>query len=63
MEFCIIHLILSDYNKISPKKKATLKAIIHGKKNSGLYYGYLRKCFLFRKDAFYMLLYMHMVFD
>ena len=42
--------------------RCVLKAFIHIK-NSGLYYAYLRKFFLFQKDAIFVLLYMHVVFD
>ena len=62
MGFCIIHLILSDYNKVSPKKKATLKAIIHGKKTVDCITVTWESVFFFKKTLF-MLLYMQMVFD
>ena len=57
----MLYIIFSIHLNFPIRYKFVLKAIIQ-RKNRGLFYGYLRKFFLFQKDAFYDI-YMHVVFD
>ena len=55
-----LYVIFPIHLSFPMRSRCVVKAIIIEKKQE-LFYGYLRKFFLFQNYAFYMLLYMHVV--
>ena len=56
-----LYVIFPIHSKIPIRSTCVLKAIIHRKKNSRLFYSYLRKFFLFQKDAFYYIVHAYAI--